>query len=202
MKKVGIVGEIASGKTLVARIFRKLGAYVIDADEIGHQVLMEKDVISELIDYFGRDIINKNGGIDREKLGELAFATKDNILKLNEITHPKIEEEIAKRLKNLEEGGFPGVVVVDAALLCEWEIVKSFDHIVYIQSPQWHRIKRLVEERKFDIKEAEKRVKAQSELAERATPYITLIIRNTGEPDELRAKVMLAWKKIRQDAEI
>lgn len=199
MKKVAITGEIASGKTYVARIFRRLGAYLIDADEIGHNILRENKIISQLIDYFGRDILDKNGGIDRAKLGELAFANPENLQKLNEITHPRIEEEIRKTMVKLEKNGFPGVVVVDAALICEWEIIKEFDHVIYIESPEWHRLKRLINERKMDQKEAERRIKAQSNLAEKASPYVTLIIRNTGEPDELRAKVMLAWKKIRGD---
>jgi dephospho-CoA kinase len=196
MITVGVTGGIASGKTLVCRTFRRLGAYLIDADERGHQVLREHKIISALIDYFGREMLDGNGNIDRARLAELAFASKEALQKLNEITHPTIEARIREKLERLERSGYPGVVVIDAAVLGEWELVKELTHVVFVDSPQWHRLKRLIDERKLDQKEAERRIKAQEEMLEKVSPYVTIVIKNTGEPDELRAKVMIAWRKI------
>ncbi len=197
MIKVGITGTIASGKTFAANFFRELGAYIIDADKIGHSLYEVPEVKVELIEAFGTKILGKDETIDRKKLSELVFSSMDELEKLNEIMHPLINHQIRDKLDRFEQNGFPGVVVVDAALLGEWDVMKDMDYLLLIHSPSWHGVRRLIENRNLDEVTAEKRMKIQEPIVEKVTPYVDFIIRNPGQPDEFRRKLVKVWMHLK-----
>ena len=197
MTKVGITGQIASGKTFAARFFRSLGAYVINADRIGHSLYKLPEIKAQMIEAFGSQILSGDETIRREKLSDIVFSSEKELLKLNKIMYPPLEEKIAEKVNRLESSQFPGIVVIDAALLGEWDIMRKLDYFILIDCPTWHQMNRLVKERHFEQKAAEARIEFQKALTEKVTPFVDFIIRNPGEPAEFRRKLIKIWMHIK-----
>lgn len=131
---VGLIGGIGSGKSSVAGIFSDLGATVIDADAIAHQMLERPNVIRKLAGIFGKSILDKGCGIVRGALAKKAFAGKKMVEKLNAVTHPEIGKEIDRRIKAARRSA--KLIILDAALLLESGAAeRRCDTLVYIQSP-------------------------------------------------------------------
>ena len=197
MIKVGITGQIACGKTFAARFFGFLGAYVIDADKVGHQMYKLPEIKERLSGVFGREIFDDNNEVIREKLSDIVFSCEKHLCKLNEIMHPSLESFLRQKIDMLKHNSFPGVVVIDAALLGEWDLKDELDHFILIESPCWQRKKRLISERKMDPKEADRRIEAQNELNEKVKPFVNYIVRNPGEPCEFKRKLIKVWLEIK-----
>ena len=99
-KKIGLTGGIASGKTTVSDCFKKIGAHVIDADVISHDVTKpDGSAFSEIISSFGPDILDENGWIDRKKMRSMIFNDVSKKEMLEEIIHPKVRQEIFKAIR-------------------------------------------------------------------------------------------------------
>jgi dephospho-CoA kinase len=165
MKIIGIAGGIASGKSTIAGIFAEQGVKIIDADAIGFDIVQpQKKAWREIVKAFGRDILEKDGTINRKKLGALVFSDAKALQKLNEITHPliieNIKERIEKHKKNREE-----LVIVDAALLGAFEekipLVDIF--IVAVADKDTQR-KRLFSRDKLSLQEADMRISSQTDI--------------------------------------
>jgi len=143
---VGISGIMGSGKTTVARVFERHGAVRIDADAIGKQLLNNPEIKASLVRTFGRSILRR-GGIEPRRLASVAFATRRATAKLNSITHPhlitrlKAEVERAMRLSPM--------IVVDAALLPEWNLTSVLDLLVVVDTPEEAAIRRSCRARAF-----------------------------------------------------
>src|SRR5271168_2580072 len=120
MKRLGITGGIASGKSAVAEILREMGFRVIDADRLGH-ILMEPGTraYGEIVAEFGAGVLGEDGRIDRGKLGALVFADAGKLARLNAILHPRVEEEMQRQFAEWERGGVKDAAFVEAALLVE-----------------------------------------------------------------------------------
>ena len=116
---IGILGGIASGKSSVAAAFAELGCAVIDADDIAHDLLSESHVKSLVVNEFGTDILDSSGQIDRNKLGEIAFAEESRLSTLNKILHPLIMERAEQLIGRYEGVEKIKAIVLDAALLVE-----------------------------------------------------------------------------------
>jgi dephospho-CoA kinase len=165
MKIIGITGCIASGKSTVAKIFTDYGAKTISADLIATNIVQpKKKVWKEIVKEFGNGILNSDQTINREKLGSVVFSDSRALKKLNRITHPLIVEtihkEIAQSRKNKET-----LVVVDAALLGEFEKKKPFvDILIVVKANIKTRRQRLILRNKLSIKEANQRISAQKDL--------------------------------------
>lgn len=125
---IGITGGIAAGKSLVSNILGELGAQIIDADKIGHEVIAPGEPAHEdIIEYFGKEILNRDGSINRNKLGKIVFNDLGKLKKLNKITHGRIVERIADKLKNFQSRQPSAIVVIEAALLIEMGMVELVD---------------------------------------------------------------------------
>jgi len=95
MKIIGLTGGIGSGKSTVAGFLTELGAVVLDSDKIGHEILeTDAEVRQEIVDNFGRQVLNRKGHIDRKKLADIVFKDRQSLIKLNLITHPPIYRRI------------------------------------------------------------------------------------------------------------
>src|SRR4030042_38837 len=100
MKVIGLTGGIGSGKSMVAQFLAELGAVIIDADKVGHEVFKPgTEAWREVVAAFGKQILNTKGEIDRKKLGEIVFGNPELLSQLNIITHPKINEAVKAKLK-------------------------------------------------------------------------------------------------------
>jgi dephospho-CoA kinase len=162
MLLIGVTGGIACGKTEVCRVFQRRGAIILSGDEIGKEVVEKnKKVRKELVQTFGKAILNKNKSLNRRKLGQLAFASKESKDKLNKIIHPYLLKELKKRIRSIKAKRCQGLVVVDAALIVEWGLQDELDHLIFVQSKREDKIKRLQKQKGYSRKEAWDRIKSQ-----------------------------------------
>jgi dephospho-CoA kinase len=148
MKKktlIGLTGPIASGKNLAARIFGRHGAYVIDADVIGHQILQPQSKVWHMIvKTFGSKVLSRGGRVNRKKLGRLVFSDPKALKKLNAISHPAIK----RRIVELINASKKKMIVVNAAILFEMKISNMMDKIVLVTAKKSVRLKRLLKKGK------------------------------------------------------
>ncbi|MBN2543848.1 dephospho-CoA kinase [bacterium] len=199
---VGITGSIGTGKTTVCQIFKELGAYLIDADVLGHQLLEKKNIKSKLIKTFSDKILDENKKICRDKLAEIVFEDKKELKKLDELVHPSLIKKIKKEIENLKETGFPGIVVIDAALIYKWDIFDELDYLIVVDAPIWHRTKRLTKKRHYSDEQADKRISVTSLDMKKLNPHIDFIIKNNGTLNELRPKVVKVWIELKKEQDV
>ncbi len=175
-----------------------MGAPVIDADLVAKEVIRPgTEAWRELVETFGEDILNKDGTIDRRRLGDKVFADPEAVRRLNEITHPRILEVIGRRLEEyarLGEDAPPGVVI-DAPLLIEAGMVDMVDEVWLVVVDQKTQIQRLMARDHFGVEQALNRINAQIPL-EKKKRYADVIIDNTGSMRWTRAQVVREWKRV------
>ncbi|MBW2984408.1 dephospho-CoA kinase [Candidatus Woesearchaeota archaeon] len=134
---IGVTGSFASGKTTAANMFRELGYSVIDADKIGHDIL-KKEAYGKVVKAFGKEILKKNKQINRKNLGNRVFNDKNQLKKLNKITHPIIFKKIRERIKKIKSKK----IIIDAAVLIEAKWYKVCDKVVVIKINKSNQLKR------------------------------------------------------------
>ncbi len=141
---IGLTGPIASGKSEVARILRRHGARVIDADGVGHALLApQSDAWKEIVRAFGSAVLHPGGTINRKKLGAIVFADRKKLRTLDRIMHPRIKKAIAQRVRELKaENGRP--IVVNAAVLKEIGLLPLVDEVWTVIAAKGKRLKRLM----------------------------------------------------------
>jgi len=194
---IGITGGIASGKTEVAKVFQKKGAVIISGDEIGKEVVEKNPaLLKKLVQTFGKGILNSKSRLNRRKLGELAFANEKNKEKLNRIVHPYLLGELKRRITKFRKTRNPRkILVVDAALIVEWELYKKLDMLILVTSPKEKRVQRL-KSLKFSETEALNRIKRQLTDKQR-NKYADFVISNHGSLKELKNRALAVWKGIK-----
>jgi len=156
---IGITGQIGSGKTEAAKIFARLGAFVISADRIGKEVV-EKDsaIPKKLVKAFGHDILTPTGRLRRKYLARLAFSSEIQKKKLNKIVHPALLKELAKQARAAIKKH--NIVVIDAALLLDWGWDKKVDLTIVIHASDKTKIARLTG-KGYSVEEARMRLRSQ-----------------------------------------
>ncbi len=189
MKIFGLTGGIGSGKSEAARAFERHGIPVIDADRVGHAVIEPGGAAREkLLRAFGNGILAEDGSIDRARIAARAFSDPDARRQLNDITHPAIHAEIARRCAELAEQG-AHTVIVEAALLGENGAVNPmFEGLILVSCPAQERLRRLTEMRGMDPAEAERRIAAQTD-PESKRPLAKWVIDNGGDLEHLQRQV-------------
>jgi dephospho-CoA kinase len=194
MKVIGLTGGIGSGKSEIAGFLKELGAGVIDADKVGHEIFNRGTPCwQKMVETFGKDICDAEGNIDRKILARIVFKNRESILKLNQITHPMILDEIRIRLKKLEDQGYD-VAVVEAALLIEAGWAPYMDQIWLSLSPKDLTLKRL-KNRGLNEDEAKARIAAQIP-GETKIDQATVVINNNGSLSDLKERVVELWNSL------
>jgi len=196
MLLIGVTGGIACGKTEICKVFQKKGAIILSGDEIGKEVVEKnKKVLRELVETFGNEILNKNLSLNRRKLGELAFASKESRDKLNRIIHPYLLSELRKRIKSLKKKNSEGVVAIDAALIVEWGLQDELDYLIFVQSKREDKIKRLQKQKGYSRKEVFFRIKSQlPEITKKRLADFVII--NDKGLSKLRKKAEKIWNRL------
>ncbi|MGE5751188.1 MAG: dephospho-CoA kinase, partial [Nitrospirota bacterium] len=155
MLVVGLTGGIASGKSLVAKVFQDLGAYVIDADKIVHELLEPgQQAWEEVVKYFGPEIVFPDKTIDRRRLGEIVFNDAEKRAWLNQCLHPKVFAVYTARVKHLRGRALHAIIVLDAARLIETGYHKKMDRIVVVYADQEQQMERLTSRDRFSWEQA------------------------------------------------
>lgn len=193
MKVIGVTGGIGSGKTTLCRMFQSWGGKVIDADQLAREVVEgSESILKKLEREFGSRTLNPDGSLNRRELGRLAFKSPKDRIKLNRIVHPTLLKLLKEKIRSAKE---PGPLIVDAALLVEWNLYRILDYLILVRAAKEVKAKRIA--RKWSREEIEERMTAQlpeEEIAERAD----LVINNDGSLKELEAEARRAWKVIKQ----
>ena len=193
MKTIGLTGGIASGKSTAARVLETLGAFVIDADRLGHQVYEpESPGFRAVVEAFGADIVDAEGQIDRRALGGKVFEKPDELRRLTDIVWPEIrrlaETAIAEHAANEPDG----VVVLEAAVLFEASWEDLVDEIWVVSVDVETAIERLRDRNQMSREDAMARIESQLSNAEREA-RADVTIENSGSEDELRSAIKARW---------
>ncbi len=194
-KVVGLTGGIGSGKTTVSQMLEKLGATVIDADAIVHELQAPgSPALEEIAAAFGAELIGSDGCLDREALGALVFRDPDARQKLNSIMHPKVGVEVARRLAAARNSGAP-LVVLDIPLLFEGRrrgsggaSLLDFDATVVVYVPEEVQIERQLQREDYGRAEALRRIRSQLPLEEKKG-MADSVIDNSGSLEETERQV-------------
>jgi len=213
MLKVGLTGGIASGKSVVGEMFVALGAHLVQADRIAHQLMLPgQPVYNEVVRHFGRGILNPDLSVNRAKLAEAAFgstakaaspATASRIQELNRIVHPAVLRSQEEWMEETGRQDPRAVAIVEAALIIEAGAVKRFDRLIVVTCSDEQRIARFAARHKLALdaarKEVERRMAAQLPEAEKvkAADYV---VDNSGSLDHTREQVRELWEKLRTEA--
>jgi dephospho-CoA kinase len=143
MLKVGLTGGMACGKSFVAAALAKLGGHIIEADDVGHEVLNPGgEAYDAVIDEFGDGILDERGMIDRARLGELVFGDPAKLEKLNAIVHPAVRARASRQFREFGTRDPHGVVVYVAAILVESGAYKEVDKMIVVSCPREQQIER------------------------------------------------------------
>jgi dephospho-CoA kinase len=201
--RVGLTGGTGAGKTLVARLFRDWGALLIEADLIGREVVERgSSAWQALVDRFGEAILLPDGSIDRAMLGRAVFTDQESRRALDSIVHPHLLERLRQRIEESEEraGAERRILVVDAALLFEWEVLDWFDRIVVVVASEERCMERLVGDG-LAVEVALGRIRAQLDPEAKAA-RADEVIRNDGTLEELEAAAREVWKRLLHTAHV
>ena len=197
--QVGLTGGIASGKSTVAGFLTHLGAGVIDADSVAHDVVSPGGpAYAEVVARFGRRILGPDGTIDRGILGAVVFSDPGALEDLNAIVHPRVRAEAVRRMAELGSVGF-GIAVLDAALLVETGMYRDLDRLVVVRCDAASQIRRLVQ-RGLTRREAELRLAAQAPIAHKVA-VADYLIDTAGAMDDTRRDTERVWTELLADRE-
>jgi len=194
----GLTGGVASGKSTVARMFEELGAKVIDADRIGHELLgSTQPPYNEIVRRFGKEVLDASGEIDRRRLGAIVFSDAAKLRELNAILHPRIIERVEAEAQRYRAQDPRAVILVDAALIFEAGIGSRFEKLLVAWCPPEMQIERLMAKAGLSRKKAEQRVAAQIPADEkrRRADYV---IDCSGSPEDTRKQVERLFLELRR----
>ena len=192
MLVIGLTGGIGTGKSQVARILKALGAEVIDADRVGHEIYApDTDGWHRVVEAFGRGVLKPDGEVDRGKLGDLVFGDREKWARLNSITHPLITDRIRLDLQRMEERDV-AVAVIEATLLLESPLRGLIDEVWVTAAPEKLVTARLARRSGLSEAEVKRRMNMQPTFSHYAS-VADAIIENGGDLEELRARVESLW---------
>ena len=205
MLKVGLTGGIASGKSAVGEMFVALGAHLIQADRIAHELMHPgQPVYAEIVRHFGPGILNLDGTINRPKLADAAFDSRpekksSEVNELNRIVHPAVirrQEEWMGQIGRLHPRA---IAIVEAALIIEAGAAGRFDRLIVVTCRDEQRVKRFAARHHLSLEaarqEVTRRMAAQLPDAEKikAADYV---IDNAGSLDGTREQVHEVWQRL------
>jgi dephospho-CoA kinase len=199
MIRIGLTGNIASGKSEIAKMLADRGATVIDADLLAREAVQpETQALKDIIKRWGKDVLKKDGSLDRAALRQIVFADQSELDALNRIVHPGVTRLRDREIALARERGDPIVVCV-IPLLFERNIVDEFDAIVLVDAPRPLRLERLVATRGMEATDAMNMIASQmpAELKRARADYV---IENNGSLQDLERDVDALWSSLQRNA--
>ncbi|OIP03157.1 MAG: dephospho-CoA kinase [Bacteroidetes bacterium CG2_30_32_10] len=191
MLKVGLTGNIGSGKSTISNIFSILGVSVYNADNEAKKILDSPNTIPELLKNFGIEIVNSDNTINKKKLAEIVFNNKAKLNKLNAIIHPLVMDDFNKWCLQFTDAAY---VINESAILVEAGLYKQFDKLITVISPEIMRIERVM---KRDSCEREKVIeRINNQLKEEEKMKVSDFIINNNEKDLVIPQVLLIHKAL------
>jgi dephospho-CoA kinase len=197
----GLTGGIACGKSTVARYFQDLGACIIDADCIGHEVIEPGNAAyQEILDHFGNEVLDPSGQIDRKKLGPKVFADPQQLHALNAIVHSRIIARVQKLAAGEQKRNPHAIVIIDAALIFEAGMEGTLRNVMVAWCRPEQQVERLMAKTGVSREEAERRINAQMPVEEkrRRADYL---IDCSGSLEQSRAQAEAIYQELKQMVE-
>ena len=192
MKSIGLIGGIGSGKSEVSRILGELGAQVINADQVGHEAyLPHTEGWRQVVEAFGRDILQPTEEVDRRKLGSVVFSAPEKLQLLNSILHPLMYKMMEERLDRMRAEGVQ-VAVLEAAILIEAGWRPLVDEVWCTEAGEEDVVRRVQARSNLPEEQIRSRIHAQLSAEERAK-HAQVIVRNDGSLEELQQRVEELW---------
>ena len=191
---IGLTGGIASGKSTVSNFFKELGVEIIDADIVAREISEKKATIDEICNIFGRDILDENGRIVREKLRERVFQDKRLVQKLNSIIHPQVIEYFKERK---DENREDELLIFDVPLLYEAKMDTLCDKVIVIGVDRKKQIERVIQ-RDGSSEEVARNIIANQMSLDDKIKRADIVIMNDGTLEELKGKVLKVYKELRE----
>ena len=195
MIKIGLTGGYGTGKTTVTRMFEELGAPVIDADDIVHNLLAsDEEIISKVAECFGPEAISAKGGIDRKKIAEIVFYNQKALKSLTEILYPSVKKKIAEWFDRIQKDKTHKAAIAEVSMLIEDGDLGMYDIIMLVIADSKVQRNRCLSKgiSGFDF---ERRLKNQMPL-EQKKKYADYIIDNSGSLEKTKQQVLQIWKEI------
>ena len=199
MLRIGLTGNIASGKSQVAKMLAERGATLIDADELAREAVEpETQAMRDIVKRWGKDVLKDDGTLDRAALRQIVFADQNELDALNRIVHPGVTRLRDREIAIAKERG-DQIVVCVIPLLFERNLVEEFDAIVLVDAPRPLRLERMVATRGIEETDAMNMIASQmpAELKRARADYV---IENTGSLGDLERDVDALWSSLQRDA--
>ena len=194
---VGLTGSVGTGKSTVTNFFRELGAYIVDWDELARDVIRPHSrAWKEIVEYFGKDFLNEDLTVNRQKLAEMVFSDKEKIAKLNQIVHPEVFSEDERITNNIKGLNPDALVIKDIPLLFELTRPIFLDKIVVVSASEQTQLRRL-EEKGMSREDAQNRIESQLPL-EQKIKSADFIINNDGPLEETKKQVEEIYSLLRK----
>jgi len=197
MLKVGLTGSIAVGKSHVLSIFRELDCHAIDADQIAREVVTpDSEGLKLVVENFGREVLQPDGSLDRQKLGVIVFADEAKRRQLNSILHPLIIAAQDEQIRQIEQSDPKGIVIIDAALMIESGGYRRLDKLIVVHCEPEIQLQRLMRRDGWSRETAEARIAAQMPQEEKKT-FADFLIDTSGDHSQTRAQVEDVYRELR-----
>lgn len=199
MIRIGLTGNIASGKSEIARMLADRGATVIDADVLAREAVRpETQALKDIVKRWGKDVLKNDGSLDRAALRQIVFADQSELDALNRIVHPGVTRLRDREIARARERG-DQIVVCVIPLLFERNIVEEFDAIVLVDAPRPFRLERMVASRGLEATDAMNMIASQmpAELKRARADYV---IENNGSLQDLQRDVDALWSSLQRNA--
>lgn len=196
MKRIGLVGGVASGKSFVARQLAQWGARIVDADQMAHQVLGEPDVIQTILDRWGSRVRNDDGQLARGRVAEIVFAgtreSNSELQWLESVLHPRIHERVIADLETWKQQGIVAAVL-DAPVLIKAGWHHQCDEILFVDTRRSIRLQRALE-RGWEPGELDRREALQTPIDEKRR-LATFVVDNNGSIEETTRQLEQFWQQ-------
>jgi dephospho-CoA kinase len=197
MKLIGLLGGVASGKSTVAELFRQLGAEVLDADRIGHEVLRMPAVRAAVGGRWGKDVIGPDGEVGRPALAKIVFAPPpqgpSELAELERITHPEIRRRLKAEVDEMARRGTK-VAILDAPVMLKAGWNELCDALVFVDSPADQRLARAVA-RGWSPAEFARREASQEPIEEKRR-LADFVLDNSHDVSYIQAQVERCWQRL------
>jgi dephospho-CoA kinase len=200
MLRVGLTGSIGVGKSFVSSVLGELGCRVLDADKTAREVVAPgSPALRDVVAAFGPDVLQRDGTLDRAKLGALVFAAEAARTRLNSILHPYIMAQQDQQMLRWEKENPNGIAVVDAALMIESGGYRRFDKLVVVHCSPEVQLQRLMARDNLSQEEAERRVGAQLSQ-EKKKQFADYLIDTSAGFESARAQTLEVYGKLLADS--
>lgn len=196
MLVVGLTGSIGTGKSTVSSVLKSKNINIVDADKISREILDNTTALNEIFDYFGDEVKNNDGTLNRKKLGNIVFNDDVKLIKLNSITHPKIKSIITKKIEEYKENN-EEIVIVDAPLLIEANFLDLVQKVLLIVCDEEVQIQRIIKRDNISREDAILRIKSQMSQNNKKN-YADYIIDNSYDLEILNKQVEEFLRNIKE----